>query len=139
MSRLLYLCSTKREILDNLIQRHLLRQQENPYKRNNNLEVAPDTNQGYETMKYINRNMAVLAATSTFIALNQLYDEEYSDHFTLGEYTEEFTINFFSDDNSHLNEVMRKIQNFIQGAKVTYGYLSDTKSYTATINFEFEY
>lgn len=138
MSRLFCNFVTSKEMIDRLRQRHLLRQQANPNKRNNNLEVAPDTNQGYETMKYINKNMALLAATSTFIALNQLYDEEYNDHFTLGEYTVEFTLHFFSDDNSHLNDVMRKIKNFIQGAEVTYSYLSETKSYTATINFEFE-
>ena len=90
-------------------------------------------------MKYINKNMAVLAATSTFIALNQLYDEEYSDHFTLGEYVTEFTLNFYSDDNSHLNDVIRKIKDYIQGAEVTYSYLSDSKCYIATINFEFEH
>lgn len=89
-------------------------------------------------MKYINKQMAVLAATSTFIQVANL--TEFDEHYTLSERVDVYELTIFCNEKERLFTIVDHLRNagyLIDEEQIEYDYLQKCKAYTADINFKY--
>lgn len=88
---------------------------------------------------YNNKEMAVLAATSTFIQIAKL--TERHEHYNLTEMVKEYIITIFCDDEERLFEIVDNLRNARyfedEGQLDNKNYLQNTKTYTIEIKFPY--